>query len=239
MDLFLSTVDGARVCGALQKLAIHDFHGFALTGSLALETQLVGQGHGPAMRALNDMDLVVDSFGSIPGSLADTFLFRHIHPKAPEGKTLLQMIDPEAALRIDLFRARGATMARGRSVSLATFPIEVVSLEDLAARAARLVMDLERGEEVPLKHAKDFQRLAGAIDLDRVEIAWRDHRRSGDPATFQEASQRIRELVATRGELLVVPEYSQDVNAVCPKCEEAGPFRLASGVTIQSILGYC
>ena len=46
----------------------------AATGSLGLET--------------------VASFTSIPPALADRFLFRHIHPHVPEGKTLIQLLDP-------------------------------------------------------------------------------------------------------------------------------------------------
>ncbi len=185
------------------------------------------------------MDLVVESFSSIPGSLADTFLFRHIHPKALEGKLVIQFIDPEAALRIDVFRAYGATMARSQFVCVGTSPIRVVSLQDLVARAASLVLDLEGGQEVPLKHAKDFERLVNAVDLGRVEIAWRDHRKNGQPAAFAEAAARIRDLIQSRSELLVVPHYSTDINACCPKCEDYGPFRSASPAMIQSILGYC
>jgi hypothetical protein len=57
------------------------------------------------------VDLVVDSF-TIPASLADRFLLHHIHPHAPEGKTLLQLVDRERALRVDLFRAFGTTLTR-------------------------------------------------------------------------------------------------------------------------------
>jgi len=53
-------------------------------------------GAGLGIRILNDMDIVVESFRSIPSSLADAFLFRHIHSKAPEGKMLIQFIDPGA-----------------------------------------------------------------------------------------------------------------------------------------------
>jgi hypothetical protein len=185
------------------------------------------------------MDLVVESRSSIPGSLADAFLFRHIHPKAPEGKLLIQFVDPEAALRIDVFRAYGDTMARSQPVCFGTSPIRVVPLEDLAARAASLVLDLERGQEVPLKHATDFKRLVNAVDLGQVEIAWQDHRKNGQPPTFAEASARIRDLIQSRRQLLVVPHYSKDMSAGCPKCEDCGPFRSASPATILSILGYC
>jgi hypothetical protein len=238
-DLFLSPTDATRVCRVLEKFALHDLHGFALTGSLALETQWIRLGHAPHTRALNDLDIVVESFASIPSAVTESFLFRHIHPKAPQGKMLVQLVDPEEALRIDVFRAYGATMARSQSVCFGTSPMQVVSLEDLAARAASLVMDLERGVPVARKHAQDFQALASVLGPNKIEAAWQDHRKSTNPGTFKEALTRIRDLVNSRGELLIVPDYSHDPDASCPKCEEIDPFRLASPTLILSILGYC
>jgi hypothetical protein len=100
-------------------------------------------------------------------------------------------------------------------------------------------MDLAHGSAVPLKHAQDFQRLEAAIDRQRVEAAWRDHRRQTDPETFEEVSVRPCELIRTRADLLIVPDYSRDVDSVCPRCEDIGRFRRASARTILSILGYC
>jgi hypothetical protein len=105
--------------------------------------------------------------------------------------------------------------------------------------AASLVMELERGATVARKHEQDFQFLSQTINLDRVEVAWQDHRKPTDPSMFKEALARVRGLVELRSDLLVVPEYSHDADAICPRCEETGPFRLASSMTIISILGYC
>jgi hypothetical protein len=237
-DHFLAGADATRVCRVLEKFAIHDRRKFALTGSLALETHLIGLGHVPRARALNDVDIVVESIASIPEALAKVFLVRHIHPQVPEGKMLIQLVDPDAALRIDVFRAYGATMVRSESAWFGTALIQVVSLEDLAASATSLLMDLERGVAVSRKHAQDFQILAQVINLDYVEAAWRDHRKSTDPSTFEEALTRVHGLVESRRSLLVVPDYSNDADAACPRCVETGSFRPASPMTIMSILGY-
>lgn len=236
LDLFLSPADGARVSRVLQKLALHDIERFALTGGLALELHLIDRGHAPCLRTLNDIDFVVDSFASIPGTLGKDFLIRHIHPRVPEGKTLMQLVDPDEALRIDIFRAYGATMKR---CCFTAGQRQIVSAEDLAARAASLLMDLQRRLAVAAKYAENFQRLVNVIDLDRIEAVWRDHRKPSDPLTFQETSIRIEELVQSHANLLVTLECSQDADAICPKCEETGPFRLASPQTILSLLGYC
>jgi hypothetical protein len=53
------------------------------------------------------------------------------------------------------------------------------------------------------------------------------------------AARRIHALLATREHLLVTTQYSQDVEAVCEKCEAVGPFRCAPAATFRAILGYC
>jgi len=236
----LSHRDRARVCAALETLAAHGFREFALTGSVALRIHGVGPGDGGQPPSLNDLDLVVEGFGSIPESLAAAaFLFRHIHPHAPPGRILVQLVEPETALRIDVFRARDNTMARCELVTVGPLVIRVVSVEDLTARSAALVLGLDRGHAVARKHARDLESLLDRVDPDGVEIAWRDHRKAGDPSTFREARARIADLVRVHADLLVVPEYSQDVDAVCSQCEETGAFRPAPATQVQALLGYC
>ena len=239
LDLFLAPSDAARVRRSFEKLARRDLHNFALTGRLAFEAHRIRLGLPPHPHPLNDLDIAVESFSSIPETLAGDFLVRHIHPHSPEGKMLVQLVDPDASLRIDIFRVYGATMTRIESFDFGTDRIRAVSLEDLASRAASLLMDLDSGFAVAPKHARDFEFLSQAIDCNRVEVAWRDHRKSTDPLTFEEARNCIRNLVESRDDLLVIREYSRDVSAVCPKCRETGPFRLASPETILSILGHC
>jgi tartrate dehydratase beta subunit/fumarate hydratase class I family protein len=60
-------------------------------------------GRDAGVRSLNDIDFIVDSFEHIPQSLAGEFLFRHVHPFDPPGKTLVQSIDPETMVRVDVF----------------------------------------------------------------------------------------------------------------------------------------
>jgi len=157
-DLFLAPGDARRVACVLEKLVRYGFRDFALTGGLAVEAHLVACGRSPQVRDLNDTDLVVESFGALPAAIAGGFLFRHIHPHVPEGKTLVQLVDSGEALRIDIFRAYGATLARSERMDFPTGPLAVVALEDLAAREASLLMDLACGTPVPRKHAEDFQR---------------------------------------------------------------------------------
>ena len=158
----LSTSDAQRVSLSLEKLSAYGFRGGALAGSLATEAHLRSQGRSTERRPLNDLDFVVGCFASIPSSLADGFVLHHIHPLAPEGKLLLQLIDREQALRIDLFRQFGATLTRAEWLKGSPGPLTLISLEDLVARTTAMVVGrLRRGKTVDQKHTRAFKRLAG------------------------------------------------------------------------------
>jgi hypothetical protein len=229
---FLSARDAARASLSMEKLSAYGFRG-VLTGSLAAEAHLHSRGLKREERPLNDLDFVVESFVSIPSSLAEGFLVHHVHPHAPEGKTLLQLIDPEQALRIDLFRQFGATLTRAERLKGLT----VISLEDLIARTTSLVLGhLRRGASIDPKHAHLFRRLAGLGDPAKMDAAWRDH---GQPeaATFQQAAQLAQELLARHPEFVICDQYSAEVT-VCPRCQDEGLFRRARPEVIVNLLGY-
>jgi len=235
---FLSDADANRALHTFRKLGRHGIRGWALTGGLAVEVHRLRRGCQASVRALNDLDFITESFGAIPEGLADGFLFRHIHPFDPPNRMMLQFIDAESKLRIDVFRACGDTMSRTSNLDLPAGKIQLISLEDLTARTARLALDLAGGVPTPSKHATDFLRLMELIDSTEVETAWRDHRKPGQPASFKEASGLLRHLIPARRNLLVTPEYSKDAEMVCSRCESTSSFRLANPKAILSVLGY-
>jgi hypothetical protein len=228
--------EAERACRVLDKLRYFGLKEFHLTGGVALQLHHLAAAGWAAPRTLNDLDIVVPAFAAVPDTLASGFLLRHIHPRATPGNIVVQLVDAPEKLRIDLFSPYGATMSR--SSSYRRFHIPVVSAEDLAARIASLLMGLDEGNPVARKYAGDFQWLADFVDREKVEMAWQDHRRVTDPPNFVVARERIFELIKSHSHLLIVPQYSSDVNAVCPRCETIGAWKLASGRTIMSILGY-
>lgn len=235
---FLSVTDAARASRVLRKLRQHGLQNFHLTGRLALETHRKSANCTVSRRPLNDIDIVVPSFVDVPDELAQRFLVRHLHPNVQAGKIVVQLVDAEDALRIDVFSAYGATLTRSQFCGSLVGAIPIVSVEDLAARNAALLMNLEQGREVARKHAEDFEWLSEFACPERVEIAWQDHRKTDDPSSFKEARARISKLVESSSGLLVVPVYSQDLDAICLRCQELGAWRLASGEAVMSILGY-
>jgi hypothetical protein len=95
LEEFLERHDALRVADVMDSLLAHGLRVCALTGSIALEAQMISSGRSPQRRRLNDLDYVVDGFSSVPDALADVFLVHHVHPQAPRGKLLLQLVDVE------------------------------------------------------------------------------------------------------------------------------------------------
>jgi hypothetical protein len=56
---------------------------------------------------------------------------------------MMQLVDANTSLRIDLFRASGVIMSRTTSINLPSGTLQVISVEDAVARAARLLLDLD------------------------------------------------------------------------------------------------
>jgi hypothetical protein len=233
---FLKSDDARRASAVVERLFADGFRG-ALTGSLATEAQLRAHGRPIDWRTLNDVDLVVDSFNAIPASLADRFLLHHIHPHAPEGKTLLQLVDRERALRVDLFRAFGTTLTRANVLNEQTGLLPVLAVEDLVARStAHVCGRLRQGRAIDVKHVRAFTRLTGLGEPPRLADAWRDHCQEV-LGTLEEATQQANELLVQCPDLLVCETYSAVITA-CDQCRDFGPFRRAAPDLIVSILGY-
>ena len=235
----ISPAAPGRIRSALAKLAAHGLREFAVTGSVALQGHLGRVEPDSFRRRPHDLDIVVDGLASIPGSVARGFLARHIHAASRPGRLLLQLVDEPLALRIDIFTPFGASLARTRSVRLEGGDIRVMSPEDLAARLTSLLMDLAAGTSVAAKHARDFDRLLPLVDFDVAADIWSDYRKPGHPREFGDAVELIGRLTKSSPHLLAEPQYSRDIDAVCPHCRETPPFTRASGKAVMSILGYC
>jgi len=236
---FLSIGDATRAFKTLRKLALHDVSRWALVGGLAVEFHCLRVGHSHAIRHLNDIDFVAPAFECIPETLARDFLFRHVHPFDPPGKTLVQLIDADTSLRVDVFRADGGIMSRAISVDGPSGPLRVISVEDVVAHEARLLLDLDESVPVAAKYADDYLRLAELVKSSNMETAWQDHRKPTHPMTFGETDTIVKRLIATRRHLLISPEYSKDTAEICRRCVPTPPFQLADPKVVLSLLGYC
>jgi hypothetical protein len=237
LELFLSQKDQSRCELVLERVTRHETDYWILTGGLAIEIQLIRRGARPARRTLNDIDFVTSSFTLLPPSLKSDFLFRHVHPDDPPGKTVLQAVDPQEALRIDVFNDGGVALPRAEKVELSGSQVSIISVEDLYARAARLSLSIVHGEAIA-KHAEDFYRLSKLATVKSVECVWQFHRRPDQPSTFREACDLLHYLLPLHQKNLITPKYSNDGTEVCKRCKPTVHFPLADPKTIHSILGY-
>ena len=232
----LNPDDARRATEVIDAVLAHGLR-CALTGGLAIDAQLRARGWSVPPRRLNDIDLVVSDFASIPTSLADAFLLNHVHPFAPEGKTLLQLIDQPRTLRVDLFRAFGDTLSRTELLDEDTSGLSVLSIEDLVARTTSMVCgSLQRGTPIDVKHVAAFQRLSGLGEPGRLAVAWEDHRQDVH-GTIEEAAEEATRLLSVRPELSVVERYSTDVTP-CERCLDFGAFHVTPPHRIVEVLGY-
>lgn len=241
MDLstFLSNSDAVRAHRTFALLRAHRVQPLVLAGGLAIELHWLRLGLPAQLRPLNDIDFLVNSFDEIPRTLGANLLFRHVHPSDPPARTLLQCVVPETAVRVDIFRAYGNTVHRAIPIALYGITMRMIALEDLIARNARLCMDLRAGEQVPEKHARDFLRLLPLADREAVEPVWQENRKPNHPVSFTDAANLLQDLIGTRRDLQIVPAYSQDVSAICPRCQPTQAFPLADATSVLSLLGYC
>lgn len=237
LSQFLSESDARRASGVLEKLSRHHISHWVLAGSLALELHCPILGHPAQNRALNDLDFVTDSFEHLPGTLAADFIFRHVHPCEPPGRVMLQMIDPENALRIDIFGATESELRRARKVR--SSPVPLVAIEDLVARNVRTMLSVADNVPVASKHARDFVRTENWADTRTLQIAWEDHRCEHHPNDFAEAKEVVRAFIQSHYDLLIQPQYSTDVKSTCSRCNSSATFPLADPQEVLTILGYC
>jgi len=235
----LSEQDAERASGTLRKLYGVGFTHCTLTGGIAIEAQIAGNGGVTTRRPLNDLDFLVESFDSIPRSICDGFLLRHVHPYAPPGKILLQAVDAGSRLRIDLFRTWGKEMERASEVELDGMTIRTISLADLAARKARLCWEMVEGRSIAPKHARDLLRMSELRPPQEFQEAWQEHRFRHQPESFVRAVEDVREMINSHPELLVPSVYSTNVEESCPRCHALPGLPLADAGAVLSLLGYC
>lgn len=239
LTAILLGTDAERAKLTIARLLRNDLAQLVLTGGLAIELHRLDRGLAAQPRRLNDIDFLADTLEAIPKGLAGTMIFRHVHPHDPPGKTLLQAVDLETAVRVDVFRACGNSIARATSIEIEGSELRMISVEDLTARIARLCMDLAHDMPIPAKHAHDFLRVLPLVEIDVMGTVWQEHRRLSHPVSFAETAILLSNLIDTRKDLQILSRHSRDANEHCSRCEATAAFPLADARRVLSLLGYC
>jgi hypothetical protein len=93
--------------------------------------------------------------------------------------------------------------------------------------------------QAPTKHTRDFLQLLAMVNSHGIDTVWQEHRKASYPESFGSAAGLLRDLIAARKDLQIVPVYSQDVSRICSRCEGTCDFPLADAGQVRSLLGYC
>src|SRR6266702_855324 len=238
-ERFLAEAEIRHVGTCLATLRRHGVAEWALSGGVAIELRLIEQSGEVEPRSLNDLDFATASFDTVPNTLGTEFLVRHVHPSDPPDKIIAQFVSSELVPRIDVFRTKLEVMDRANPVQTEFGAVHTVSLDDLVARAARLTLPPANRQPVLSKHASDFLRLVRVANLEGAEQAWPQHRRVGDPETFQEVTTVLREVIRNSTDLLKSPANLRNVSEHCSRCASIKGLELADREVILSLLGYC
>src|SRR5262249_52881317 len=100
-----SPSESARLSGCLDRLTPHvRLDSLAITGGVGIQLGLASLGQPGLHDRVIDLDLVATSVESIGASVCAHYLVSHYHVVRPGvPKFLIQLIDPVACLRIDVF----------------------------------------------------------------------------------------------------------------------------------------
>ena len=236
LDALFITKENQPIGAALHRILSHTPGHLTLTGSIALQAHLACRRRGYS-RLFGDIDIIINTLDDLPATLIDDFICPHVHPFGKQGDLLIQLVNPQDAIRLDAFRAVGNAVLRAEHAVLGSNKFFVISCEDLMAKTTSLLMKLSRGGAVSAKHAQDFTALLPLIS-DGIEDVWPEYRDNLDPPTFRETAPYVRDLILTYSHALVKPSYNKDVTTKCPKCQTVGLFRPADPRDVFKILGY-
>ena len=236
IEAVLTSADACRVSATLVRLAQAGLREIAVTGGIAIAAHVEAKAGRPAIRALNDLDIVAPGTMAFSPRLSERFLLAHIHPDASAGRMLVQAVDRANGLRVDIFGSFGGQWTRSRPAPFLGLEVRVVPSGDLAARLASLLLDLGLGEPVPAKHARDFLALAVSIDAAGASSAWADHRRPRQPETFEDARDTVLNLIREQRSLLV-EKSGFDMDASCPRCRPVAGLEVAAPKAVAMAMG--
>lgn len=209
-------MDSARLEECLLRLTAH-LNGprVALTGGAAIGIHAV-LAHGDHSRtdSAEDVDFVAEDVDAVWLSVTGDFLVSHFHlPQPGYSKFLIQLVDPAARLRIDIFPDALHRLSRASTLTVGTVALRVLQATDILDHKLAVLSGASSENAVDPKHYQDAIRLGIICGRDVPRV---------DPS------------------LLARIPFSQDTDAVCPRCAVSRHpcFPLAPKRAIFEVLGY-
>ena len=214
-NTWFATPEVARLAGCLSRLLPHlDADGVAITGSVAMEIGLARAGHPGARRTITDLDLVASDLDVVSPGVASAFLISHYHVPEPDApKFMVQLVDPVARIRIDIFPDLAGSIGQAQTVTIGDHAVKVLTLASIFDHKAQTLASASAARPADPKHRRDAETLQGIV--------------SG-------------ELAAVAAEALVPEIYGGSADLACRRCEASrdARFPLASRQKIFEILDW-
>src|SRR5271165_2365047 len=151
-----------RLEGCLGRLAPYfDGADVALTGGVAVEYHLAMGGRPGIRETLADLDFVARRIDGLAPGMAREFLVSHYHVAGPGvPKALVQLVDPIARLRIDIFPDLEDAIAHAGRVVIGSRSLLIVSAESILEHKRRTLSKASAAQPVDPKHWRDATALA-------------------------------------------------------------------------------
>jgi hypothetical protein len=214
-DSWFETPEIVRLAGCLGRLLPHlRLEGVAITGGVAMEIGLARSGRPGSRRTIADLDLLAADLDVVSPGVASQFLISHYHVPQPDApKFMVQLVDPIARLRIDIFPDLAGSIADAQTVTIGEHAMKVLTLASIFDHKVQTISKASAIRPVDPKHDRDA-RLLGAIA-------------SSDVPPVPPGA-------------LIADEYGTDADVSCRRCEQSRSesFPLAPKQKIFEILGW-
>lgn len=204
-----------RIHSCLSRLVPHlERTRVALTGGIAVDLHARASGRRRLAGPHGDVDLVAEAADAVSPTVTGDFLVSHYHlPQPGYPKFLVQLVDPCSRLRVDVFPDSLGALARARQHSVAGVSIRVLDPYGILDHKLATLARASQDHPVDAKHHRDALLLGELCG---------------------------RPVPPTPAAYLRPDAYSQDVEAVCARCDasRSDRFPLAPRRQIHDILGY-
>jgi hypothetical protein len=172
-NTWFATPEVARLAGCLSRLLPHlRRDAVAITGSVAMEIGLARAGHPGLRRTITDLDCVATDLDAVFPGVASAFLISHYHVPQPDApKFMVQLVDPVARIRIDIFPDLAGSIEQAQTVTIGDHLVKVLTLESIFDHKARTLAKASKVRPVDPKHQQDAQVLQDIVSGDVPAVA--------------------------------------------------------------------
>ncbi len=132
-----------------------------MTGGVAVEYRLAMAGRRGLRERLADLDFVARRVGVLARAIPREFLVSHYHAAGPGvPKALLQLVDPLARLRVDVFPVAAGALARATRGTLGGTSLLVLDARSMLEHKLRTLRRSSATDPADPKHWRDAAALA-------------------------------------------------------------------------------